>query len=624
MGYTPPAEPFQENTNPIGGGRGQPLDAAFFTALVAGVDDADTRLTTVEGRFAGSLNVKDYGATGNGATDDRAAIQSAVTAAIAAGRRTVYFPPGTYTISGSINCGGATGLVLVGAVRNLSRLVPSGAVSSAFTANTSCSDVTFQDLGFVGSAVDDVTVPRRARTYGANSFSRAISLLGDLEPGNTPTITNVRIRDCYFYGTSNLPVFLAGIRGEATITGCRFDNNLDVGFTHCEAATFNDNVVTRSADNGVSLSRLNQKAVCVGNSFDNCCYWAIWVAGFNAEPGPTNFVVSGNVGRNLGYGGVCADNGPQNGSITGNEFSGILRGPTDQESDVYGVGVYIGGFPSLAPDAPTTPAENITVTGNTIIDAPRGGVLVRGAKGVGVFANTIIRPGAPFLADDTTAVTTGMPTQNFGIAVDANYSASVNGLAIIGNYILDNRDIPYTNSPVYWGSAANVAAFGNASLGSRLQLVEAAQTFNSGVKTFAALIQAAGGIRVGTSNASGSVTHRVTGGPGSSRELRLDTNDVTRWMLRANATAETGATAGSDLELRAYDDAGTFLVNALSVRRSDGRVAFGAPAAAKNSTTASRPTATAAGAGANYFDTTLNKPVWSDGSNWRDAAGTVV
>lgn len=41
-------------------------------------------------------------------------------------------------------------------------------------------------------------------------------------------------------------------------------------------------------------------------------------------------------------------------------------------------------------------------------------------------------------------------------------------------------------------------------------------------------------------------------------------------------------------------------------------------------TTAGRPSASTAGAGAEYFDTTLNKPVYSDGTNWRDASGTVV
>lgn len=43
-----------------------------------------------------------------------------------------------------------------------------------------------------------------------------------------------------------------------------------------------------------------------------------------------------------------------------------------------------------------------------------------------------------------------------------------------------------------------------------------------------------------------------------------------------------------------------------------------------SSTTAARPTAAAAGVGGHLFDTTLGKPIWSNGTSWRDAAGTVV
>lgn len=40
--------------------------------------------------------------------------------------------------------------------------------------------------------------------------------------------------------------------------------------------------------------------------------------------------------------------------------------------------------------------------------------------------------------------------------------------------------------------------------------------------------------------------------------------------------------------------------------------------------TASRPSAVAAGVGAMIFDSTLNKPLWSDGQNWKDATGTTA
>jgi hypothetical protein len=41
-------------------------------------------------------------------------------------------------------------------------------------------------------------------------------------------------------------------------------------------------------------------------------------------------------------------------------------------------------------------------------------------------------------------------------------------------------------------------------------------------------------------------------------------------------------------------------------------------------TTALRPTAATAGVGGMVYDSTLSKPVWSDGTAWRDATGTVV
>ncbi len=58
--------------------------AAAASAIAAGATD-------------GRINVKAYGATGNGTTDDRAAIQAAATAALA-GNLPLYFPPGRYRL----------------------------------------------------------------------------------------------------------------------------------------------------------------------------------------------------------------------------------------------------------------------------------------------------------------------------------------------------------------------------------------------------------------------------------------------------------------------------------------------------------------------------------------------
>jgi len=55
------------------------------------------------------INVRDFGAKGDGVTDDRAAIVAAMNAATAAGAgHTVFFPPGRYKIVGSLSMSGQT------------------------------------------------------------------------------------------------------------------------------------------------------------------------------------------------------------------------------------------------------------------------------------------------------------------------------------------------------------------------------------------------------------------------------------------------------------------------------------------------------------------------------------
>ena len=56
---------------------------------------------TVQGKLRDVVSVKDFGAVGDGVTDDRLAFQNAVTAVITGGRGTVYVPEGTYLINGT-------------------------------------------------------------------------------------------------------------------------------------------------------------------------------------------------------------------------------------------------------------------------------------------------------------------------------------------------------------------------------------------------------------------------------------------------------------------------------------------------------------------------------------------
>ena len=85
------------------------------------------------------VNVRDYGATGNGITDDAKAIQAAVAAVTGTGG-TVYFPPGTYTVGTAIVP--ANNVALIGSGVGSAIIAPAGSVSAVRGSATKTSPLT--------------------------------------------------------------------------------------------------------------------------------------------------------------------------------------------------------------------------------------------------------------------------------------------------------------------------------------------------------------------------------------------------------------------------------------------------------------------------------------------------
>jgi hypothetical protein len=81
--------------------------------------------------------------------------------------------------------------------------------------------------------------------------------------------------------------------------------------------------------------------------------------------------------------------------------------------------------------------------------------------------------------------------------------------------------------------------------------------------------------------------------------------------------------ADASLLLRSYTNAGAS-TDVAQVNRSLSRFEALTPMGLAQYTTAARPTAASAGAGAIILDTTLRKILTSNGTNWADQTGTVV
>lgn len=156
----------------------------------------DLPLSQLDSRYRKGFNVRSYGATGDGTTDDRGPIQAAIDAAgaafVALGYgQTVYFPPGTYII-------GASGSLIGG--RAYSLALPSGVtlLGDGPTTVTIKADNTSTDFELI------TTTPRYSGTL-TNIGIQGLSLDGNSEvKAQTVGGVNTAAMNLWLYGVTDL------------------------------------------------------------------------------------------------------------------------------------------------------------------------------------------------------------------------------------------------------------------------------------------------------------------------------------------------------------------------------------------------------------------------------------
>lgn len=396
-------------------------DSQDFRYLPAGTGAV---ATTVQAKLRESVSVKDFGAVGDGVTDDTAAIQ----AAIDSGALSVKFPSGTYMVDGNIEL--PLHVNLIGDGYRVSTIESSSGVASITISGgvlvDGTSDHTIQDL-----SLNNVII----RLFNYVAWFRAIScsFVGSGQTyqgiesfnavsGDDTRTDNVEIRDCRFYGLY-FGIALYHPYNEVTINGNYFSTiakvairmgTLDGTELQNHAHIYDNTIINIGAG---ALATYVAGILVDGdnieihdnylNNIANSSYWEVDGIYTKAKKGH----ISNNILVNAGYRTAIQNkqlglNGPittTSMQITGNQiyydvsgtgYSGSLSGVFNGISNVYG-GINIvsdntvvsdnlivgAGYPIYNANSQAAWLyNNISIINNTIL-RPRGstGIFLTGA-----------------------------------------------------------------------------------------------------------------------------------------------------------------------------------------------------------------------------------------------------
>lgn len=338
----------------------------------------------------GIADVTQYGATGNGATDDTVAVQLAIDSYLP-----VYFPPGKYKLGQLII---TNSVKIYGAGSNFEStnatvIWPNSSTSTVFSVNTH-GPVTFKDLAIVGNLfpayggsgiqLDDV-----GASGTANQFTLIENVVFDnlFKGVNIVRASSWSILSCPFW---NIPSNGVGIacdnqfnkdQGDGTVSHCTFATQGAVGGTNAVCISwqggggdrFSDNKFLNSpalsANLGVITSNATAQIYFTGNSVDGILSPQPGVNLFNNTSGTNFFGIS--IAANQFIAG-----GTFNGwmFITGNP-SGTVQNVSVTGNDFFCYGASMIGNGGLIFQNVT----NVTLSGNVIIG---GGIGIGGGTGV--------------------------------------------------------------------------------------------------------------------------------------------------------------------------------------------------------------------------------------------------
>lgn len=193
--------------------------ALDFNVLSGGVS---TSMQTAVANSITSLffNVKaaSYGAVGDGSTDDSTAVAAAITAASAAGGGTVYFPKGTYKISGTLTV--PVGVSLLGSGAGASTLSQSSGATFISMTGTVGQWTYIRDLN-ITSIVNSVTICGFNAGWFRLDGCRIVATTSSIAMAGSDAACNLLALGCTLQlATGASAAFCTSATGRMTLIGC--------------------------------------------------------------------------------------------------------------------------------------------------------------------------------------------------------------------------------------------------------------------------------------------------------------------------------------------------------------------------------------------------------------------
>lgn len=246
---------------------------------------------TVANKLSQIISVKDFGATGDGLTDDTAALQSAASAVPS--YATLFFPAGTYLVSGQVTFT-TSNIAVVG---QKAKIVQTGAnIKTLYFVN--CTDVEVSGLHIYGKGASDFN--------GGNTSAgiNGAALWFD-------TCTNLNVHDNFIENCAG-----GHIRSRYDGSYSRFTNNRIVGIGTAGGIVKGDNDVDVAIDIREAGTTRSKNVVISNNVISNTCFGIFVSHGDNITI--TNNVVRDIPGQHGIYNTEC-----NNTVIASNAFTNI-------------------------------------------------------------------------------------------------------------------------------------------------------------------------------------------------------------------------------------------------------------------------------------------------------------